>query len=152
MSKNALRVAAAAIAATMTMASVSPAFAQYRGPTPYYQDRDDRRMSERDHRRLHDRDIYHPYSYMDRGSRQYEREHQRWDRDRSGWGSNRHDERSQYRIDGGTAFAALAGIAIGAAITQNGERRQYYQDRRTNRYYYYNQNDRQYYWDPSYRR
>ncbi len=47
---------------------------------------------------------------------------------------------------------SLAAFAIGAAITNGNERRQYYQDRNTNRYYYYNYSDRQYYWDPSYRR
>lgn len=159
--QTAFKASVAALVGAMTLASVSPAMAQsyrsyddHRGAAQYQDHRNDR-LSEREHRRLHQRDIYHAPTRYDR-TQNFEREHRQWERYRSQTRyqnySQYQDPRTQYRIDSsGAAFTALAGLAIGAIIVRDNDRRQYYRDRNTDRHYYYSYNDRQYYWDPNYR-
>lgn len=157
-------VAAAALGATV------PASAQ----VPYYGAQAQAEYSQtyraprnaREHQYFHRYNIPHRITRFDQRRSDFRYDHRAWDdryRQRTQHYQYRYNQGQHERYEGsyqvesnnrisGAVFGALAGALIGYIVTDDGDQRQYYQDRNTNRYYYYSNRDRNYYWDHNYRR
>lgn len=113
----------AAMAGILTLATASPSLAYQHNSSLYRQ--------ERTHNDRWERQSYaRPLPRYQR----YQQEHVRRD----------------YNND--AIYGLVAGIIIGAVITdRNGERRQYYRDQRSGTHFYYNYDRQDYAWDYNYR-